>query len=46
MVRGGCLPVEGAKGWHGSVIMIVVGVGKSRQEIMCCLSETDMEKSE
>ena len=46
MVREGCLPVERAKGWHGSMFMIVVVVGKSKQKNMCCLNATDMEKSE
>ena len=31
---------------HRIMIMVVVGVGKSKQKNMCYLNATDMEKSE
>ena len=46
MMRGGCLPVRGSERMAWKMMMIGVGVGKSKQKYMCCFNATDMEKSE
>ena len=47
MVRGECLPVRVGRemmGWKYDDDCC--GYGKSKQKNMCCLTATDMEKSE